>query len=212
MAIGKEADFKGVVDLVNFKSIIWQDDSLGAKYDIVDISDDLLEEAKKKREELIENAVEADDQAMEDYLEGKEISVETLKACIRKGTIEFKFVPVLCGTAFKNKGVQPLLDAVVDYLPSPKDIGFVEGIKEGSDEKLQIPNTPEEPFAALAFKVATDPVVGQITFCRLYCGSLSSCHIMDLKLTKSTTPLKSASLPIAICKTSGLAPNLSLID
>ena len=111
---------------------------------------------------------------MEDYLEGKEISVETLKACIRKGTIEFKFVPVLCGTAFKNKGVQPLLDAVVDYLPSPKDIGFVEGIKEGSDEKLQIPNTPEEPFAALAFKVATDPFVGQITFCRLYCGNLSS--------------------------------------
>jgi elongation factor G len=174
MAIGKEADFKGVVDLVNFKSIIWQDDSLGAKYDIVDISDDLLEEAKKKREELIENAVEADDQAMEDYLEGKDISVESLKACIRKGTIEFKFVPVLCGTAFKNKGVQPLLDAVVDYLPSPKDIGFVEGIKEGSDEKLQIPNTPEEPFAALAFKVAADPFVGQITFCRLYCGNLSS--------------------------------------
>ena len=174
MAIGKEADFKGVVDLVNFKSIIWQDDSLGAKFDVVDISDDLLEEAKKKREELIETAVEADDQAMEDYLEGNEISVETLKKCIRKGTIEFKFVPVLCGTAFKNKGVQPLLDAVVDYLPSPKDIGYVEGVKEGSDEKIQIPNTPEEPFAALAFKVAADPFVGQITFCRLYCGNLSS--------------------------------------
>ena len=174
MAIGKEADFKGVVDLVNFKSIIWQDDTLGAKFDVVDISDDLLEEAKKKREELIEMAVEADDQAMEDYLEGNEISVETLKKCIRKGTIEFKFVPVLCGTAFKNKGVQPLLDAVVDYLPSPKDIGFVEGVKEGSDEKIQIPNTPEEPFAALAFKVAADPFVGQITFCRLYCGNLSS--------------------------------------
>ena len=174
MAIGKEADFKGVVDLVNFKSIIWQDDSLGAKFDVEDISDDLLEEAKKKREELIEMAVEADDQAMEDYLEGNEISVETLKKCIRKGTIEFKFVPVLCGTAFKNKGVQPLLDAVVDYLPSPKDIGYVEGVKEGSDEKIQIPNTPEEPFAALAFKVAADPFVGQITFCRLYCGNLSS--------------------------------------
>ena len=174
MAIGKEADFKGVVDLVNFKSIIWQDDSLGAKFDVVDISDDLIEEANKKREELIEMAVEADDQAMEDYLEGNEISVETLKKCIRKGTIEFKFVPVLCGTAFKNKGVQPLLDAVVDYLPSPKDIGYVEGVKEGSDEKIQIPNTPEEPFAALAFKVAADPFVGQITFCRLYCGNLSS--------------------------------------
>ena len=174
MAIGKEADFKGVVDLVNFKSIIWKDDSLGAEYDIIDIGDDLIEEAKKKREELIENAVEADDKALEDYLEGKEISVDTLKACIRKGTIDFKFVPVLCGTAFKNKGVQPLLDAVVDYLPSPKDIGFVEGIKEGSDDKLQIPNTPEEPFAALAFKVAADPFVGQITFCRLYCGNLSS--------------------------------------
>ena len=174
MAIGKEADFKGVVDLVNFKSIIWKDDSLGAEYDVTDISDDLIEEAKKKREELIENAVEADDKALEDYLEGKEISVDTLKACIRKGTIDFKFVPVLCGTAFKNKGVQPLLDAVVDYLPSPKDIGFVEGIKEGSDDKLQIPNTTEEPFAALAFKVAADPFVGQITFCRLYCGNLSS--------------------------------------
>ncbi len=174
MAIGKEADFKGVVDLVNFKSIVWKDDSLGAEFDVTDISEDLLEEAKKKREELIENAVEADDKALEDYLEGKEISVETLKACIRKGTIDFKFVPVLCGTAFKNKGVQPLLDAVVDYLPSPKDIGFVEGIKEGSDDKLQIPNTPEEPFAALAFKVAADPFVGQITFCRLYCGNLSS--------------------------------------
>jgi elongation factor G len=174
MAIGKEADFKGVVDLVNFKSIIWQDDSLGAKFDVVDISDDLLEEAKKKREDLIEMAVEADDQAMEDYLEGNEISIETLKKCIRKGTIEFKFVPVLCGTAFKNKGVQPLLDAVVDYLPSPKDIGYVEGVKEGSDEKIHIPNTPEEPFAALAFKVAADPFVGQITFCRLYCGNLSS--------------------------------------
>ena len=174
MAIGKEADFKGVVDLVNFKSIIWQDDSLGAKFDVIDISEDLLEEAKLKREELIENAVEADDKAMEEYLEGKEISVETLKACIRKGTIDFKFVPVLCGTAFKNKGVQPLLDAVVDYLPSPSDIGFVEGIKEGSDEKIQIPNTTDEPFAALAFKVATDPFVGQITFCRLYCGNLSS--------------------------------------
>jgi len=174
MAIGKEADFKGVVDLVNFKSIIWKDDSLGAEYDVTDISDDLIEDAKKKREELIENAVEADDKALEDYLEGKEISVDTLKACIRKGTIDFKFVPVLCGTAFKNKGVQPLLDAVVDYLPSPKDIGFVEGIKEGSDDKLQIPNTPEEPFAALAFKVAADPFVGQITFCRLYCGNLSS--------------------------------------
>ena len=174
MAIGKEADFKGVVDLVNFKSIIWKDDSLGAEYDVTEISDDLIEEAKKKREELIENAVEADDNALEDYLEGKEISVDTLKACIRKGTIDFKFVPVLCGTAFKNKGVQPLLDAVVDYLPSPKDIGFVEGIKEGSDDKLQIPNTPDEPFAALAFKVAADPFVGQITFCRLYCGNLSS--------------------------------------
>ena len=174
MTIGKEADFKGVVDLVKFKSIIWQDDSLGAKFDVVDISEDLIEEAKKKREELIEMAVEVDDQAMEDYLEGKEISTETLKKCIRKGTIDFKFVPVLCGSAFKNKGVQTLLDAVVDYLPSPNDIGYVEGVKEGSDEKIKIPNTPEEPFAALAFKVAADPFVGQITFIRLYCGNLSS--------------------------------------
>jgi len=174
MPIGKEADFVGVVDLVKFKSVIWKDDSLGASFDVVDISDDLIEEAKLKREKLIEMAVEADDQAMEDYLDGKEISEEVLKRCIRKGTIEFKFVPVLCGTAFKNKGVQTLLDAVVDYLPSPTDIGFVEGIKEGSEEKIQIPNTSAEPFSALAFKIATDPFVGQLVFARIYTGKLSA--------------------------------------
>jgi len=174
MPIGKEADFVGVVDLVKFKSVIWKDDSLGASFDVVDISDDLIEEAKLKREKLIEMAVEADDQAMEDYLDGKEITEEVLKKCIRKGTIEFKFVPVLCGTAFKNKGVQTLLDAVVDYLPSPTDIGFVEGIKEGSEEKIQIPNTSAEPFSALAFKIATDPFVGQLVFARIYTGKLSA--------------------------------------
>ncbi|MDC1315971.1 elongation factor G [Alphaproteobacteria bacterium] len=174
MPIGKEADFIGVVDLVKFKSIIWKDDSLGASFDIVDINPELIEEAKIKREKLIEMAVEADDQAMEDYLDGKEISEEVLKNCIRKGTIEFKFVPVLCGTAFKNKGVQPLLDAVIDYLPSPKDIGFVEGIKEGAEEMVKIPNTPEEPFSALAFKIATDPFVGQLVFARIYTGKLSA--------------------------------------
>jgi elongation factor G len=123
---------------------------------------------------MLEMAVEADDQAMEDYLDGKEISEEVLKKCIRKGTIEFKFVPVLCGTAFKNKGVQPLLDAVIDYLPSPKDIGFVEGIKDGTEEMVQIPNTPDEPFSALAFKIATDPFVGQLVFARIYTGTLSA--------------------------------------
>ena len=174
MPIGKEADFVGVVDLVKFKSIIWKDDSLGASFDVVDISPDILDEAKLKREKMLEMAVEADDQAMEDYLDGKEISEEVLKKCIRKGTIEFKFVPVLCGTAFKNKGVQPLLDAVIDYLPSPKDIGFVEGIKDGSEEMVQIPNTPEEPFSALAFKIATDPFVGQLVFARIYTGTLSA--------------------------------------
>ncbi len=174
MPIGKESDFVGVVDLVKFKSVIWKDDSLGASFDVVDISEDLIEEAKLKREKLIEMAVEADDQAMEDYLDGKESSEEVLKKCIRKGTIDFKFVPVLCGTAFKNKGVQTLLDAVVDYLPSPTDIGFVEGIKEGSEEKIQIPNTSAEPFSALAFKIATDPFVGQLVFARIYTGKLSA--------------------------------------
>jgi elongation factor G len=174
MPIGKESDFVGVVDLVKFKSVIWKDDSLGASFDVVDISEDLIEEAKLKREKLIEMAVEADDQAMEDYLDGKEITEEVLKKCIRKGTIEFKFVPVLCGTAFKNKGVQTLLDAVVDYLPSPTDIGFVEGIKEGSEEKIQIPNNSAEPFSALAFKIATDPFVGQLVFARIYTGKLSA--------------------------------------
>jgi len=174
MPIGKEADFIGIVDLVKFKSVIWKDDSLGAEFDVVDISPELIEEAKAKREKLVEMAVEADDQAMEDYLDGKEISEEVLKKCIRKGTIEFKFVPVLCGTAFKNKGVQTLLDAVIDYLPSPTDIGFVEGIKDGSEEKIKIPNTANEPFSALAFKIATDPFVGQLVFARIYTGKLSA--------------------------------------
>ncbi len=174
MPIGKEADFIGIVDLVKFKSVTWKDDSLGAEFAVVDISPELIEAAKAKREKLVEMAVEADDQAMEDYLDGKEISEEVLKKCIRKGTIEFKFVPVLCGTAFKNKGVQTLLDAVIDYLPSPTDIGFVEGIKDGSEEKIKIPNTANEPFSALAFKIATDPFVGQLVFARIYTGKLSA--------------------------------------
>ena len=175
MAIGKEADFKGVIDLVNFKSIIWKDDSLGAEYDVTEISADLIEEAKKKREELIENAVEADDKALEDYLEGKEISRDTIIDAVRVQTIDLNIVPVLCGSAFKNKGVQLLLDAVVRYLPSPLDIPPVSGVSPDNEEEVMNRKADDkEPLSALAFKIMTDPFVGTITYIRVYSGVLNS--------------------------------------
>ena len=170
--IGLEADLKGLVDLVHNRAIIWKDESLGADFFYEDIPADLADEAAKYRSELIELAVEQDDVAMEAYLEGNEPDVATLKALIRKGTLNQSFVPVCCGSAFKNKGVQPLLDAVVDYLPSPLDIEDVQGVKMDSLEPDSRPAADDAPFSALAFKVMNDPFVGSLTFIRIYSGSL----------------------------------------
>ncbi|MBB3953349.1 MULTISPECIES: elongation factor G [Novosphingobium] len=171
--IGLEADLKGLVDLVNNRAIIWKDESLGAEFFYEEIPADLADEAAEYRSRLIELAVEQDDDAMEAYLEGNEPDAETLKKLIRKGTLNQSFVPVCCGSAFKNKGVQPLLDAVVDYLPSPLDIPDVQGVKMDSDEKDSRPATDEAPFSALAFKVMNDPFVGSLTFIRIYSGTLT---------------------------------------
>ncbi|WP_373472985.1 elongation factor G [Sphingorhabdus lacus] len=171
--IGLESDLKGLVDLVENRAIIWKDESLGAEFFYEDIPADLADEAAKYRNELIELIVEQDDDAMEAYLDGNEPDVATMKKLIRKGTLNQSFVPVCCGSAFKNKGVQPLLDAVVDYLPSPLDIPDVQGVKMDSDEKDSRPPTDEAPFSALAFKVMNDPFVGSLTFIRIYSGTLT---------------------------------------
>jgi elongation factor G len=170
--IGLEADLKGLVDLVENRAIIWKDEALGAEFFFEEIPANLVEEAAKYRMELIELVIDQDDAAMEAYLDGKEPDVATLKACIRKGTLNQSFVPVVCGSAFKNKGVQPLLDCVVDYLPSPLDIEDVQGVHMDTLEVDSRPPTDEAPFSALAFKVMNDPFVGSLTFIRIYSGSL----------------------------------------
>ena len=172
--IGMEASLKGVVDLVKMKAVIWKDEKLGAEFEYTDIPEDLKESANKYRKELLETAVEQDEKLMEAYLNGKEISETDLIACVRKGCIKFDFVPVLTGSAFKNKGVQPLLDAVVDYLPSPIDIGSIKGTKPDSKDEIERKFDDSAPFSALAFKVATDPFVGTLTFIRIYSGSLKA--------------------------------------
>ena len=174
LPIGSEAEFSGVVDLLKMKAIVWGGEDLGAKFDIVDIPADLQEKAAEYRTALIETAVEQDDDAMEAYLSGTEPSEEVLKACIRKGTIGLAFNPVVCGTAFKNKGVQPLLDAVVDYLPSPIDIGEVAGLEVDGDAEIMRKPDDSEPFSGLAFKIMNDPFVGSLTFVRLYSGTLET--------------------------------------
>ncbi len=173
LPIGSEADFVGIVDLVENNAIVWRDESLGAKFDIVEIPADLKEKAAEYRHTLIEMAVEADDAAMEAYLSGEEISADTLRKCIRDGVMKAIFVPVMCGSAFKNKGVQPLLDAVIAYLPSPADVPSINGIDEDGKEVVRKADD-NEPFAGLAFKIMTDPFVGSITFMRIYSGTLES--------------------------------------
>ena len=173
LPIGSEQNFKGVIDLVRMKGVVWDDESLGAKYHDIDIPADLLEQAKKHREQMVEAAVELDDDAMTAYLEGKEPDEATLRKLIRKAVITGTFFPVLCGSAFKNKGVQPLLDAVVDYLPSPLDVPPIKGVDDKGNEVVR-KSRDSEPFAALAFKIMDDPFVGTITFCRIYSGTLAS--------------------------------------
>ncbi|KQN03080.1 elongation factor G [Sphingomonas sp. PP-CE-3G-477] len=174
LPIGMEGGFKGLVDLVENRAIIWLEESLGAKFEYAEIPEDLVEKAAKYRSELIEMAVEQDDALMEAYLEGNEPSVADLKKLIRKGTLSMAFVPVVCGSAFKNKGVQPLLDAVVDYLPSPLDVPAIQGLKLDGVTPDERPSSDDVPFSALAFKIMNDPFVGTLTFARIYSGKLET--------------------------------------
>src|SRR5450432_1484719 len=173
LPIGSENTFRGIVDLVRMKGVIWEEEGLGAKYHDIEIPEDMLEQAKEYREKMIEAAVDLDDTVMAAYLDGQEPDEATLKRLIRKATISSKFFPVLCGSAFKNKGVQPLLDAVVDYLPSPLDVPAIKGIGSKGEE-IERKADDREPLAALAFKIMDDPFVGTITFCRIYSGTMSS--------------------------------------
>jgi elongation factor G len=172
--IGTESEFKGIVDVVKMKALIWHDEQLGAKFDEIEIPAEYVDKAAELRAALVEMAVEEDDAAMEAYLEnGKEPSIEELQKLIRKGAMGFKFVPVMCGSAFKNKGVQPLLDAVVAYLPSPLDIPPVKGT-DLKGKEVERPADDKAPFAGLAFKIMDDPFVGSITFVRVYSGTINS--------------------------------------
>jgi elongation factor G len=173
LPIGAEAGFKGIIDLVRMVGVVWDEETLGAKYHDIEIPADMLDQAKEYREKLVEAAVELDDDATTAYLEGKEPDEATLKRLVRQATIASKFFPVFCGSAFKNKGVQPLLDAVVDYLPSPVDVPAVKGIDLKGNE-VERKASDSEPMALLAFKIMDDPFVGTITFCRIYSGKLES--------------------------------------
>jgi elongation factor G len=175
LPIGIESNFKGVVDLVEMRAIIWKDENLGAKFDYVDIPADLLDQAKEYRNLMIEAAVEMDDAVMEKYLDGEEPDVATLKRLIRLAVLKGTWYPMLCGSAFKNKGVQPLLDAVVDYLPHPLDRPPITGVDPDDIEKILVrPASDSEPMSLLAFKIMDDPFVGTITFCRIYSGVLNT--------------------------------------
>jgi elongation factor G len=173
LPIGAEAGFKGIIDLVRMVGVVWDEETLGAKYHDIEIPAELLDQAKEYREKLVEAAVELDDDATTAYLEGKQPDEATLKRLVRQATIASKFFPVFCGSAFKNKGVQPLLDAVVDYLPSPVDVPAVKGIDLKGNE-VERKASDSEPMALLAFKIMDDPFVGTITFCRIYSGKLES--------------------------------------
>ena len=173
LPIGRESDFVGLIDLIIMKAIIWKDETLGAEFEYRDIPADMAEKAAQYREKLIEVIAEVDDAVMEGYLEGKEPDEATIKRCIRKGCIGNIFVPVLCGSAFKNKGVQPMLDAVVDFLPSPLDVPSIKGVDVDDPEIAMVRKSDDnEPFAALAFKIMNDQHVGTLTFCRIYSGSV----------------------------------------
>ncbi len=173
LPLGKEDEFKGVIDLIKMKAYVYKDDTLGAEYEEIEIPEKYLDEAISFRERMLDSIVEMDDKVLEKYLEGEEIGEKEIKSCIRKGTINLKFTPVLCGSAFKNKGVQQLLDAVVDFLPSPVDIPPVKG-KDLGGNLIERKSSDDEPFSALVFKIMTDPYVGTLSFLRVYSGHLES--------------------------------------
>jgi len=173
LPVGSEDQYRGVIDLVEMKEIIWRDESLGAKFDVLDIAPERLDEALEYREKMVEEIASHDDDLMEKYLGGEELTKDELKAAIRKATIDIKICPVICGSSFKNKGVQNLLDAVIDYLPSPIDIPAIKGVDDRGNE-IERKASDDEPFSALAFKIMTDPFVGQLCFFRVYSGVLNS--------------------------------------
>lgn len=174
LPIGREADYKGSIDLVTMKAYIYDDETLGAKYKVEEIPADMLDKAKEYREKMLDKVAEHDEQAMEHYLNGEALSVEEIRRAIRAGTIAMKMTPVICGSAFKNKGVQQLLDAVIDYLPSPLDIPPVVGVEPAGSKEVKRSASDDEPFSALAFKIMTDPFAGQLTFFRVYSGTLKN--------------------------------------
>lgn len=174
LPIGAEDDFKGIVDLVEMKGYIWNDETMGAKYDIVEIPDDMKEISAKYREKLIEAAAEQDEVLMEKYLNGEELSKDNIKKGIKIGCHSMAIIPMLCGSSFKNKGVQTLLDAVIDYLPAPTEVADIKGIDAKTDAEIQVKSGDDGEFAGLAFKIMTDPFVGQLTFVRVYRGSIES--------------------------------------
>lgn len=174
LPIGAEESFKGIVDLVEMKSYIWNDDTMGAQYDIVDIPEDMKDISHKYREKMIEAAAEQDEELMEKYLNGEELSKEEIKKGLKIGCLNMSIIPMLCGSSFKNKGVQTLLDAVIDYLPSPNEVADIKGIDTKTNEEIQVESSDEGEFAGLAFKIMTDPFVGQLTFVRVYRGSIES--------------------------------------
>jgi len=173
LPIGSEDTFKGIVDLVEMKAYVYYDD-LGKDIRVEEIPEDMKESAEKYRTELLESIADQDDTIFEKYLEGEEISIEEIKSCIRTATIANAIVPVTCGTSYRNKGVQKLLDAIVAYMPSPKDVPAIKGINPETEEEIERPSSDEEPFSALAFKIATDPFVGKLCFFRVYSGTVSA--------------------------------------
>ncbi len=174
LPIGAEENFRGLVDLVTMQAIVWDDESMGAKFDVIDIPADMVDDVEAAREALLEEISSNDDVLMEKYLGGEELTLEEIKLAIRKGTHNIDFCPVLCGSAFKNKGVQTLLDAVIDYMPSPLDVEPIKGVHPDTGEELVRPAEDDAPFAALAFKIMTDPFVGQLSFFRVYSGVAES--------------------------------------
>ena len=174
LPLGAEDQFQGVIDVIHQRAIVWKDETLGAGYDVIEIPAAYREIAKARRDQMIESLGEVDDRMLEKYVHGEEISAADLEASLRRSTIAMKVFPVLCGSAFKNKGIQPLLDAVVDFLPSPVDVPPIEGMRPGTEEKLTRPPHDDAPFAALIFKIMTDPFVGQLAFMRVYSGTLKN--------------------------------------
>ena len=184
--IGQEDKFRGVIDLINMKSIVWQDDTMGAEYITEEIPADLKKKAEAFHAQLVESIAENDDEILHKFLEGEEISADALRASLRKSTIALKVFPVVVGTAFKNKGVQPLLDAVVDYLPSPLDVPETHGLNPDNGEKIFRHADDKQPFSALAFKIMADPFVGQLTFIRVYSGQLKTGDsVLNVRTTKT---------------------------